>query len=261
MERPNRIFEEKFRGGFHKTMEWDLPTSTDEIATVSIKRTFDSTRVVDWSFKINGIEEMCSSGYSSYESAFIECVEGMASKVSNYPISEFNWCIIGGADYQLMKHMKMRDGLRRENVPNTYVMIDPLAGRLQDIYGIVAPRVLDIPSDTEIALTFNQFCNSYGSLYNGKFDAIVMDVSDPANESERGSGLESAAEFYANFNMGKIIQLLKPRGYIIVYEGSNYEHRNTVTSSLLARRDATVESLAQAYAWYGRMSLWQVTKH
>jgi hypothetical protein len=227
------------------THEFNL--NDEEIIVELFVEKDEAGNIVYWNFFINNIEEMSLDIAGEYETAFmsllLNIVPALLLKDKN-----IEWLTVGGADYQLQKYQRIGKN-------NNNLIVDPLCGKLKDLFGIIDPEVAKLSRCNEIPLKFSDYFIQYFPNGPSKiFDISVIDVSD-YNEF---SGFDSPKEAYTEDFYKQICSITKIGGYIIAYEG---------TSDTLSQLSNEVSSLAyvdglkpiqRVSCGYGFMSLWKV---
>lgn len=233
----------------HYKVETILYSSEKIIAEMDISKN-ESGDIIDWVFKINDVEEMSMDSSIDYEYAFVSLLTPVLSKELSVR-NRINWLTVGGADYQLAKFYKRND----INNPsqNSYVLVDPLAGRLRDLFSLVDPVISKVPFAREINLKFSDFMLDISNEFLFSFDIAIVDVSDPQNDT-----FLAPDEIYTTKFLEELTMLMKLDSYVIMYEGENFMLDSNEECKIDIKVPKWFHLLSRKRAGYGYMSLWKV---
>ena len=204
--------------------------------------------ITDWIFRIDGSEEMSMSKSFDYELGMKNIMNTLLPRISNR--ESCNWVTVGGADYQLSKYYP-------HNTHSKFfsLLIDPLAGKLREIYSMVDPDVNNIPYSWEMSFLFSDFMFSFSESFLNTFDVAVVDVSDP-DPSE----VTSPDEVYTTKFLEDLSILMKKDSYLILYEGEKFswlnEGHGLSEETIIVPNNYTL--ICKVVAGYGWMSLWNL---
>ena len=137
----------------HHKIETILYSSEKIIAEMDIEKN-ETGEMIDWVFKINNVEEMSMRSAIDYEYAFVSLLTSILYKDLSLR-NKIGWLTVGGADYQLAKFYK-KNGVNNPS-QNSYVLVDPLAGKLRNLFSLVDPIISEVPFAREINLKFSDF--------------------------------------------------------------------------------------------------------
>jgi len=207
-----------------------------------------NNEITDWVFRIDGSEEMSMSKSFEYELGMKNIMGVLLPRIVDK--ESCNWITIGGADYQLAKHYSLR------NTPKSFsLLVDPLAGKLREIYAIVDPDVNNVPYSWEMSFLFSDFMFSFSDSFLNTFDVAVVDVSDP-DPSE----VTSPDEIYTTKFLEDLSILMKKDSYLILYEGENFtwlsQGPGLSKETIVVPNNYTL--VCKVVAGYGWMSLWHL---
>jgi hypothetical protein len=212
---------------------------------VKIKLEFlkdESGKILDWTFFINDSEEMSMSISKQYENAYIDLLKSVYVTLSKN-IGDLSWLTIGGADYQLVKLQHF--GLN--------VLVDPLAGHLNNLLVNVESGVFFAPFVREVPMLFSEFLNSD---YNySEFDIVTVDVSDPIPEKEK----DTALEIYNSSFLENVLPFISRNGFLIMYEGVDFSLGEKDGSKKVILVPESLRLIKKVECGYSKMSLWRKT--
>ncbi len=233
----------------HHKIETTLYSSEKIIAEMDISKN-EAGDITDWVFKINNVEEMSMGSSIDYEYAFVSLLAPVLSKDLSLR-HKVNWLTVGGADYQLAKFYK------RNNVnnlsQNSYVLVDPLAGKLRDLFSLVDPVISKVPFAREINLKFSDFMLDASDEFLFSFDIAIVDVSDSQNDT-----FLAPDEIYTTKFLEELTMLMKLDSYVIMYEGENFMLDANEKDKIDIKVPKWFHLLSRKKAGYGYMSLWKV---
>lgn len=232
---------------YHK-VETILYSSEKIIAEMEIYKS-ETGDITDWTFKINNVEEMSMSSAIDYEYAFVSLLTPVLSKDLSLR-NKVNWLTIGGADYQLAKFYK-RNNINNLS-QNSYVLVDPLAGKLRDLFSLVDPVIPSVPLAREIGLKFSDFMLDAFDEFLFSFDIAIVDVSDPQNDT-----FLAPDEIYTTKFLEDLTMLMKLDSYIIMYEGENFMLDSNEKDKSSIKVPKWFSLISRKRAGYGYMSLWK----
>ena len=233
----------------HHKIETNLYSSEKIIAEMNIEKN-DTGDIIDWVFKINDVEEMSMRSAIDYEYAFVSLLTPLLYKELSLR-NKINWLTVGGADYQLAKFYKKND----VNNPsqNSYVLVDPLAGKLRNLFSLVDPVISKVPFAREINLKFSDFMLDASDEFLFSFDIAIVDVSDPQNDT-----FLAPDEIYTTKFLEELTMLMKLDSYVIMYEGENFMLDADEKGKIDIKVPKWFHLISRKKAGYGYMSLWKV---
>lgn len=233
----------------HHKVETVLYSSEKIIAEMDIEKN-DTGDIIDWIFKINDVEEMSKRSAIDYEYSFVSLLAPILSNDLSLR-RKVNWLTVGGADYQLAKFYKKNDVNNLSQ--NSYVLVDPLAGKLRNLFSLVDPAISSVPFAREINLKFSDFMLDASDEFLFSFDVAIVDVSDPQNNT-----FLAPDEIYTTKFLEELTVLMKPDSYVIIYEGENFMLNADEKDKIDIKVPKWFHFISRKKAGYGYMSLWKV---